>query len=132
MQITRETDHAINCIQFLTKNWGDVSSVTEIASTTKISKSFIAKILQKLAKASLIESVQGKNGGFVMRKAPDEISLYDVVVTIQGPIALNKCVVNHWFCENRDYCSVHPVFVEINQFITKKLQDVNFAELQET
>lgn len=129
MQITRETDYAIRCVQYLCKNPSEIKMVDEIASEMKIPKSFLAKILQKLTKAKIARSYRGVKGGFIPARRPEDINLLEVVEAIEGPIAVNTCVVDKKSCGFSDTCSVHPVWVSIRKEIEQRLKSVNFRNL---
>src|SRR5512135_1502464 len=98
MQITRETDYAIRCVYYLAGKKSGVTMVDEISKEMNIPKSFLAKILQKLAKASLVKSYRGVKGGFELSRAPEEISLLGVIEAIQGPVAMNICALDSSLC----------------------------------
>lgn len=129
MQITRETDYAVRCVQYLCKNIDEVKMVDEIASEMKIPKSFLAKILQKLTKAKIVRSFRGVKGGFVLSRKPKDINLWDVIQVTEGPVAINVCVVDKRACGFSKTCSVHPVWVSLREEIKQKLSSINFETL---
>lgn len=129
MQITRETDYAIRCIQYLCKNPSDIKMVDEIASEMNIPKSFLAKILQKLTKAKIAKSFRGVKGGFILARRPEDINLLEIIEIIEGPIAMNTCAVNERYCSFSDSCSVHPIWVSLKKDIEQRLKAINFKEL---
>lgn len=129
MQITRETDYAIRCVLYLSYLPDNVTMLDEIAKERKIPKSFLAKILQKLARAKIVKSFRGIKGGFRLAKKPREITLLDVIEVIEGPVAMNKCAINKKICSLSNSCSVHPVWVEIRKDVEKRLRQQNFEKL---
>lgn len=132
MEITRETDYAIRCVLHLSESPNDVIMVDEIAKAKSIPKSFLSKILQKLARANIVKSYRGVKGGFQIAKAPREINLLDVIDAIEGPVAMNRCAVNKKFCSLISECTVHPVWVELRKDVEKKLRRTDFAKLIES
>jgi|SRR5208283_2639808 len=127
MVITREADYAIRCILYLSENEGKISMVEGIAREMHIPRSFLAKILQKLARASLVKSFRGVKGGFQLTKDPSEISLLDVVEAIEGEVAMNVCALDEKLCSRSVACPVHPSWLEIKKDIKKMLKKYNFA-----
>lgn len=130
MKINRETDHAVKCVQYLSKYPEQCLTVTEISDKTDVPKAFLAKIIQKLAKVGIVRSIQGAQGGFQLARSPSKINLREVVETIQGPIVVNPCLVDESFCTRSKYCKVHPVWNRINNMIAKELQGTDFLSLQ--
>ena len=129
MQITRETDYAIRCVYYLAGRRAEVIMTGDIAKSTIIPKSFLAKILQRLEKAKLVKSYRGVKGGFRLAKKPREINLFDVIKAIEGPIALNRCTSSKKRCASNNTCSVHPVWFELRQMVEKRLKKSDFASL---
>ncbi len=107
MQITRETDYAIRCVYYLAGKKGEVTMVDEIARKMDTPKSFLAKILQKLARAGIVESFRGVKGGFRLAMSPRQISLLDVIEAIQGPVVMNICAMGKEMCRLSDTCFIH-------------------------
>jgi len=100
-----------------------------IADEMSIPKSFVAKILQRLAKGGIVKSFRGIKGGFQLAKAAREITLFDVIDTIQGPTAMNRCAVDKYSCRFSDACTVHPVWVELRGKVEEYLRKVTFEKL---
>ena len=103
--------------------------IDEIAREMQVPKSFLAKILQKLARASLVKSFRGVKGGFQLARLPAEVSLLDVVEAIEGEVAMNVCAIDKGLCGRSSTCPVHPVWVEIREDFRKILKKYNFEKL---
>lgn len=129
MQITRETDYAIRCVQFLAGSTRRVAVVSEIAEAKGIPKSFLAKILQKLVDAKIVKSFKGMKGGFQLARKPADISLLDVIEATEGPVVMNICAVERGNCSFSGECAVHPVWVDIRRDMEKRLKNWNFGLL---
>jgi Rrf2 family protein len=130
MEITRETDYAIRCILYLSGRPGEINMIDVIAREMQIPKSFLAKILQKLARASLVKSFRGVKGGFQLARLPEEISLLDVMEAIEGEVSMNVCALDQTLCGRSKTCPVHPIWVEIRKDFRKILKKYNFARFQ--
>jgi Rrf2 family protein len=129
VQITKETDYAIRCVHYLSSHWGSVTMIGEIAKKMCIPKSFLAKILQKLSRAEIVRSYRGINGGFELTRSPENITLLDVIESIEGPVAMNSCAIEKKICRFSGTCSVHPVWIEIRAKVESILREKNFANL---
>ena len=130
MQITRETDYALRCVNYLVEKSGTITMVDEIANEMRIPKSFLAKILQKLNRASIVKSHRGVRGGFELARLPKEITLLDVVEAVEGPVAMNLCAIDPTVCGLSKKCSIHPVWIEVRKEVEKILRKKNFEKLR--
>ena len=93
MNILRQnTDYALRAMANLAGRYGSGSvSTRRISDEEGISYEFTAKIMQNLHAAGLVTSTMGPKGGFSLAKAPDEITLLEVVSALQGEVCVNKC-----------------------------------------
>lgn len=130
MQIKRETDYAVRCVFYLSGREHDVVMVDEIATEMDIPKSFAAKILQKLVRAGIVSSFQGVRGGFQLARPAEEITLYDVIRVIEGPISLNICTENAAACDLSRACKVHPFWVQVRQQVEAVFQGITFGAIR--
>jgi Rrf2 family protein len=90
-------------------------------------KSFLAKILQKLARANIVKSYRGVKGGFRLARKPKEINLLEVIEAIQGPVVMNICALDKKMCRFSGTCTIHPVWIEVRKQVEKLLRKRSFA-----
>lgn len=103
--------------------------ISEIARASEVPRSFLAKILQRLARAGIVRSHRGAGGGFELVRNAGELSLRDVVEIMQGPVALNTCAVDQDRCPRSGICVVHPVWVRAGADVGKLLGKYTFQRL---
>lgn len=131
MQITRETDYAIRCVLHLAHAPERVVMVEEIAAARYVPVSFLAKILQKLKRAKIVRSFRGVKGGFQLARAPEDVTLLDVIEAIQGKVAMNACAVDPKICELSPFCVVHPIWKDVRADVEQMLRKHDFRSLAE-
>ena len=85
MQLNRSTDYAIQMLLYLAKARKTVSS-SKLAATIGVSHRYLLQISAKLRAAGFIRAAHGPSGGLALDKAPEEISLYDVILGMEGII----------------------------------------------
>ena len=129
MRISRETDYAMRCVLHLSINPGATCMVEEMARARDVPRSFLAKILQKLKHANIVESFRGVKGGFALARKPSEISLLDVIEAIQGVVSLNVCAVDENACDRSGGCVIHPVWVILRKDFEIMLGKYDFQML---
>ena len=130
MKMTKASDYAVRCILYLSsRRKGVLVSRREIAEAMEIPSPFLGKISQKLAKADIIEIVQGAKGGYRLLREPEEISLLSVIESVMGEIILNDCLSGQGACSRDDHCSVHPVWRDIREQMRRTLGTTRIADL---
>jgi Rrf2 family protein len=130
MQITRQADYAIRAVRYLANQGPNQRSATStVAQEMKIPPSFLAKIISQLSIAGLLHTSRGARGGVTLARDAKDISLLDVVEAIDGPILLNECVGDPADCSFSDDCLVHPIWVEAQETLVKRLRETRFDRL---
>jgi len=130
MRLTRAGEYGIRCVLHLARlGKGTLVSRKEIALRTDVPPDFLAKIAQQLARAGIIEILQGANGGYRLLADPAKITLLAVIEAIIGTISLNDCVGRPESCQNSALCTVHRVWNKANQQLRATLEETNFATL---
>ena len=85
MQLNRSTDYAIQMLVYLAKAGKTVSS-SKLAAAIDVSHRYLLQISAKLRAAGFIRAAHGSSGGLALEKAPEEISLYDVILGMEGVV----------------------------------------------
>lgn len=130
MQITRQADYALRAMIYLARlDANSRAATSQIAQEQLIPPSFLAKIISQLSIAGLIHTSRGARGGVTLARAPEEISLLEVIEAIDGPIALNQCTLSKNGCPFQDNCPVHPVWCDAQSELVNKLSSTTFATL---
>jgi Rrf2 family protein len=128
MQITRQADYALRAVLHLAQLEPEQRAATsKIAKEQKIPPSFLAKIISQLSIAGIISTSRGARGGVSLARAPEDISILEVVEAIDGPIALNPCTLNPNTCIFSEDCVLRPVWCEVQADLVQRLGDTSFA-----
>jgi len=130
LQITRQTEYAIRGLQELARRNNDVPvQLKLIAGTCQVSEAFLAKIFQMLAQAGVVKSHRGVKGGFSLGRAPEDITLREVVEICEGGIALNHCLRKVDPCQDADTCAIANVWREAQAALTGALDRTTLADV---
>ena len=134
VRITQEADYAVRIIYYLAVA-GEKSDAKTIAENVGISTRFALKILGKLSQYDFITSFKGAGGGYILAHEPKDITLLQVVSAIDGPIAINKCLMSREACAHSTShmfgCPFRRVFDEVSRDIEAALDKITFARFIE-
>lgn len=130
MQITRQADYAVRAILYLAeKGSGTRVSTAQIARERNIPLTFLAKIVSQLSVAGIIHATRGARGGVSLARPADKINLLEIVEAIDGPVALNECVIDSDLCPQGDLCTVRAVWCDAQAELVKRLAQTHFGML---
>lgn len=105
-------------------------SMKDISKEIDSPEAFTAKILQKLVKAKIINSVKGASGGFeVGIKEMKKIKLTDIVIAIDGELNEKVCVLGLKKCSEDHPCPVHNKFKHIKKDVLSMIHNTSLAEM---
>jgi len=97
-------------------------NVGQIAEATGTSRHHVAKVCQRLVKSGLLSSTRGPNGGFILRKAPADISLMDVYEIIEGVSESKNCHLDNQKCPFHQ-CMFGNVLDDLSESFIKYLKE---------
>jgi Rrf2 family protein len=112
--LTKSTEYAIRALVFIQlSTWSDQRpGVNEVANEIEAPAAFTAKILQTLTRHGLIGSMKGRGGGFFF-KNKDEITLYKVILVMEGDLVFKRCGFGLSECSHEHPCPLHDQYAEI-------------------
>ena len=100
-----------------------------IAAEAEIPAHFLAKILQDLARAGLLQSSKGPGGGFRLARPAREISLRSVVEAVDGAARLNRCPMGLGECSDRVACGMHDTWKPVQSRIMEYMGASSIADV---
>ncbi|HEY7473728.1 MAG TPA: Rrf2 family transcriptional regulator [Vicinamibacterales bacterium] len=130
LRLSKKADYALIAMRHLAAN-ADRSAVSarELAETYDIPGELLAKVLQKLVHARLLESHQGTRGGYVLGRPPAAMSVAEVIQVIDGPLTVTACSDIDHSCEQFSKCNVRDPLWRIKDRIVSALSSTSVAEL---
>lgn len=116
------------------KNQGkNKTGLFQISKDLNLPAPFLAKILQQLAKKKILTSLKGPHGGFSLQRKAENISLYDIVLTIDGDGIFTDCVIHNCKCgqvndENKE-CPIHDSYSEVRKELIRLFKKTTIEDL---
>src|ERR1700722_13875017 len=132
LKLTKKADYGLIALKHLAVNSPASSSAKEIAETYGIPAALLSKILQKLVKSGFLRSEHGTNGGYKLARDPKEITAYEVIRTIDGPIFLTACFTEHGYCVHTDKCTVRDPLQKVHEGILRLLASISISDMSAT
>ncbi len=107
-------------------------SAKDIADAYGIPSQLLAKILQRLTKVGLLRSHAGINGGYALSRSPRDISAFQVIRAIDGPLFITSCDNGLRQCDLHNSCTIKEPLRKVNDSIADVLQALTIADLCES
>jgi len=132
LKLTKKADYGLMAMKHLAENAeAGACSAKDVADAYGIPPEALAKILQRLTKAGLLHSQHGINGGYTLARSATEISAYEVIRAIDGPLFITSCITVRGECDQTDRCTIREPLRKVNQSIEEVLKRIKIAEMTE-
>jgi FeS assembly SUF system regulator len=129
LRVTKLTDYATVVLTALAARPGEVLSAPGLAELAGLELPTVAKILKPLAQAGLVEGLRGANGGYRLARPADEVSLFEIVEAMEGPLGMTECSIHAGSCGIEASCGVRANWRRINDVVADALRDVTLAQM---
>jgi Rrf2 family protein len=130
LRLTKKADYGLMALKYLAEHPDAASlSAKDIAEAYHIPPQLLAKILQRLAKVGILRSHAGMNGGYSLLKPSREISAFEVIHAIDGPLFITSCGPSHSGCDLTDSCTIKEPLSRVNDSISGLLRSISIADL---
>ena len=129
MQVTKTLDYAVRSLTYMGHQPIGKHRMKEISHEQHIPLSYLAKIMRRLVKKGLVRSSLGPDGGYTLRKSPQEINLRDIYEAIEGEIRMVECMDKDSICVLYNTCPQLPVWDKIQLSMVKILEDTTLADM---
>ena len=134
MNINQASDYGFRAVLYLSRQAGrEVVDAQTIAENEVIPIRYLLKIMPSLIRAGIVVSHRGIGGGYALARDPRDINLLDVIEAIEGPIYLNRCLLDESCCSKQGppHCKIHQALDDIQQKLNCEFKRFNFADLLE-
>ena len=128
--LTNASKYAIRAVLYLTESRENEKKLSgkEIAISLDIPEAFIAKLLQKLAKAGIITSHKGPKGGFLMNNENLKKNINDVILAIDNRDIFEGCFMGLPVCGDDNPCPVHHIVSPFKDELFKKFNNLTIED----
>jgi FeS assembly SUF system regulator len=130
LRISKLTDYATVVMSFMAHRPLDTYSAAKISERLDIGQPTVSKILKLLAHGNLLSAQRGVNGGYTLARAPEKISLAEIIDSIEGtPLGLTECSSLPGMCTQESGCAIRGNWQRISLVIRRALEGVTLAEM---
>src|ERR1700761_2524323 len=137
LRLTKKADYGLMALKYLAEQatiaapHAVAQSAKDIAEAYHIPPQLLAKILQTLTKAGILVSHAGTNGGYALARTAHDISAFEVIRAIDGPLFITSCIMIHGTCDLHGTCTIKEPLRKVNDSIKDLLSGIRISDLIE-
>ena len=127
MQVGQAEDYAVRALVDLAAH--PDARIREIAARTSIPDAHLAKVIQSLARAGIVETTRGRIGGVRLVRAADSLTVREVMEAVQGPLRLIRCPHRGRGCPRDPDCALYRLWSDLQSETVARLGTVRLSDL---
>ncbi len=125
------TGYALQALAGLPEG-GDYALTRDLAARLDLPSPYLAKTLQNLARAGILESSRGPKGGYRLARDAKRISVEEVLVALEGEGSMDGCVMGFPLCDADQPCPMHDAWVRVKTQMEDSMISTSLADLRRT
>ena len=131
MKLSTKGRYGVNAMVDLAINYGGSPvSIKSISQRQNISEYYLEQLFSSLRKAKLIKSIRGAQGGYILNRQPEDITVSDIIEVLEGPIEISDCL-DGVTCNNVDCCATRLLWKKIKTSIDEVTNSVTLKDIVE-
>ena len=126
--ISQTVEYALRAVVTIAQHGGRPCTAKEIAAKTQVPAPYLSKLMQGLAKGGIVSSQRGLHGGFVLSKSPDDLTLWEVIESVEPFQRIRKCplgIVSH----TGTLCPLHQSLDDVMARAEKSLRETTVTAI---
>ncbi len=129
MLFTTATGYALRALGALPED-GSYCLAKDLAARLELPGPYLAKILQGLVQADILESVRGPKGGFRLTRPAHRITVGEVVIALEGPNSMEGCIMGFPTCSGDHPCPLHEAWGAVKAQVASSMTEATIRDLQ--
>jgi len=129
LRLNKKTEYALLALRYLSQR-ESLASARVISSWYNIPEMLMAKVLQLLKRAGLVDATKGASGGYQLTLPLSEVALIDVLNIFNEQVQIVECLTDeHDSCQQQAQCDIRGPLEVLNEAITAPLQRMSVGDL---
>lgn len=130
LRINRLTDYGTLALTYMATHPDRLHSAADLAAELGLGAPTVSKVLKMLGRRELVRSSRGLRGGYSLGRAPEDISVADIVDALEDqPFGLTECSAEAGLCSFERNCRIRANWQRINLIVRRTLEDVSLADM---
>jgi Rrf2 family protein len=124
----KNTEYALKALYNLYGSSPELKTLNTISDEMNIPKYLLRRLMQSLGRAKIVKAANGVNGGYSLLQKFYHITLYELIVLLQGEVTINKCFMNN-DCKSQTFCPIKGRLSQIQNDLIETLSSVTVLDL---
>ncbi|MBQ6173052.1 MAG: Rrf2 family transcriptional regulator [Clostridia bacterium] len=131
MKLSTKGRYGLTAMLYLARHADEGPLPLRMMDETGIQPDYLEQLLASLRKAGLVCTSRGAQGGYSLARAPEDITVGDVISATEGPVRFCECDSEDATCSWREHCDARSVWVSLSQKMNDLLDSITLASVLE-
>lgn len=131
MKLSTKGKYGLYAMHFLAQHAGEGCQPLKAVAEIGVPEDYLEQLLGMLRRAGLVSTVRGAQGGYALAKAPEEITVGDIIDALEGPLSISECVGDESMCRKAGECRSRRVWEYLSRSINDVLQSITLRDMLE-
>jgi len=132
MRFNKTTEYALRVLSYMAADHKRQYNTNDIYEVLKIPYRYLRRLMTDLSKLGFINSIQGKNGGYVFSKEIESITLFEIVKVTDNNYLTSECFFGFKNCSLEISCTMHEKWNSLRSEIIKILKETSLNDIKDT
>lgn len=129
MKLSTRGKYGLYAMYYLALHEGEGPQALQNISTIGVPKQYLEQILGNLRRSGLVSTVRGAQGGYLIAKPIENVTLLDIIDAVEGPIELSDCTSDEHTCEKSATCPVRWVWQRVTDSFNLELSKIKLSDI---
>lgn len=131
MRLSTKGKYGLYAMVYLAQHEGAGPQALRSVASIGISENYLEQLLGNLRKGGLVNTVRGAQGGYLLARPPEEITVCDIIDATEGPLNLSDCIADEQSCHHIQECKPRKVWEYLTKTINGMMQQITLRDILE-
>ena len=131
MKLSTKGKYGLYAMYYLAQHHACGPSPLREVATIGVSEDYLEQLLGTLRRAGLVNTVRGAQGGYLLAKEPETITVGDIIDATEGPLNISDCLADEGCCHKSGRCKTRRVWEYLSESINQLLQSITLKDMLE-
>ena len=131
MKLSTKGKYGLYAMDYLAQHEGDGPQPLKAVAEIGVQEDYLEQLLGTLRRAGLVTTVRGAQGGYQLARAPEDITVGDIIDATEGPLSISECISDEGCCHRSGECRTRRVWEYLSNSINGLLQSISLRDMLE-
>ena len=131
MKLSTKGKYGLYAMFYLAQHEGSGPQPLKAVAEIGVPEDYLEQLLGNLRRAGLVTTVRGAQGGYQLARAPEDITVGDIIDAAEGPLTISECISDEGCCHRSGECRTRRVWEYLSNSINGLLQSISLRDMLE-